>query len=81
MSYSFVKRIGTAGLTRISVSGMDGVYRVKIGVGDQVDSACVRWERGTLRCDCGRRTCGHIESLEACGFLNDGGAELQAEAA
>ena len=74
MSYSFLKRVDKGSLTRISVSGGGGVFHVRIGAGDMVDAACVRWERGNLKCDCGSyrsRACPHIESLEACGFLDD----------
>lgn len=69
MDYSFLKRLNRVGLTRISVTGGGGVFQVRIGTGDAVDAACVRLERGGLRCDCGYRACRHIESLEACGFL------------
>jgi hypothetical protein len=69
MDYSFLKRLNRVGLTRISVTGSGGVFQVRIGASEGVDTACVRLERGGLRCDCGNRTCRHIESLEACGFL------------
>ena len=71
MSFSFVKRLDRIGLTRISVTGGGGVFQVRIGSGDTVDAARVRLERDGLRCDCGRRSCRHIESLAACGFLDD----------
>jgi hypothetical protein len=69
MDHSFLKRLNRVGLTRISVTGSSGVFQVRIGAGDTIDSASVRMERGGLRCDCGYRACRHIESLEACGFL------------
>lgn len=81
MSYSFVRRLGAAGLTRVSVSGSGGTYHVRIGSGADVESARVWWERGILRCDCGRRACAHIESLRACGFLDEAPADLRFEAA
>jgi|GEM_PF-6859252 len=71
MSLSFVKRLDKIGLTRISVTGGGGVFQVRIGSGDSLDAACVRMERDGLRCDCGRRSCRHIESLAACGFLDE----------
>lgn len=82
MSYSILRRLDPAGFARISVSGSGGVYQVRIGAGELVDTAQVRDEHGRLRCDCGRRGCKHIEALEACGFLERPAAsQYEAEAA
>ena len=82
MSLSIVKRLDMIGLTRISVTGSGGVFQVRIGSGEVVDSASVRLGGSGLRCDCGRRSCPHIESLIACGFLDSAvGANDMAEAA
>lgn len=82
MSYSFLRRLDRVGPTRVSVSGSGGVFHVRIGAGDGVDAAQVRTDRGGLRCSCGRNACNHIESLIACGFLEEpGSAYQQAEAA
>ena len=69
MGYSSLRRLDPAGFARISVSGSGGVFQIRIGAGELVDTACVREERGGLRCDCGRQDCQHIESLVECGFF------------
>ncbi len=85
MGNGFLRRLDRVGPTRVSVSGSGGVFHVRIGAGDAVDAAQVRVERGDLRCSCGGRNgraCSHVESLIACGFLEEpGNAYSQAEAA
>ena len=56
-------------VTRISVTGSGGSFRVQLG-----DEAPVRVTvfRGEAHCECGRDQCKHEASLRACGFLDDG---------
>ena len=57
---------GRASLTRISVSGDGNHYLVRNGSEEPVR---VWVRRGGLECECGKSACGHIATLEMCGFI------------
>ena len=61
-----ISLLGRASLTRISVSGSGNHYVVRNGSEEPVRV----WVSGDgLRCECGKPGCGHIASLEMCGFI------------
>jgi hypothetical protein len=57
---------GKLALTRVSVTGSDGVYIVRNGAEAPVR---VRLTRSGLQCECGRPRCSHIATLVMCGFV------------
>ncbi|MEO8284946.1 MAG: hypothetical protein ABI670_00725 [Chloroflexota bacterium] len=66
---------GRSSLTRISVSGGGNQYVVRNGT----ESPVRVWVRGdTLECECGKRHCSHIASLEMCGFVDPDYVERRA---
>jgi hypothetical protein len=54
--------------TRISVTGNGRSYRVSVNGGPQ---CLVTLHRGEPKCACGIEGCIHIDSLTACGFVDD----------
>jgi hypothetical protein len=60
---------GKNALTRVSVTGGAGWYTVRNGEESPVR---VRVTASGLQCECGRRRCGHIATLEMCGFVEPG---------
>jgi hypothetical protein len=55
-------------LTRISVRGSRDGFVVRHG--DSIP-VTVHFQHGRLICDCGGDECAHVESIRACGFVDE----------
>ncbi len=64
-----LRRVESTPLTRISVTGSDGLYFVQRGNAPAVRVWVTPGTRDGMRCECAVPGCVHIESLVMCGFV------------
>ncbi|MDQ6693396.1 MAG: hypothetical protein M3014_03110 [Chloroflexota bacterium] len=65
-----VEQLGLETLARISVTGSQGLYFVRLGNSAPVRVRAVRGTLDSLKCECGVYRCVHIASLLMCGFVD-----------